>query len=426
MMARPQAQRKSTLIDPASLQARPISQGRPLTQHMGSFDSQGSQQALGRKNSLNSKPLLNFEDDDKMLRPGPGPRGGPSNSRSVFGVDTLWERELVKLKEIEAREKIEEDVRKEKEAEEEARESKRRGRKTKRKDKSKAMDYSPAAGSRDAPNPSESGLIEARIASSPPVLPAISPALRRPPPVNDDSDSEDSERAASSRPQEAAPGGWVSSDDEDKEPTRTTGTGPRFVKKTQRQVADVGGEDSEEDLPLAATLDRVAQRATQLQISAPDSDEEQPLSVLLQKTKMSLPSINFDRRSQSRDEDDEDDQPLGLRASRIPPSFGSVQGGGDDDDLPLAYHPEQQRRSQYHMMAQAAQQQQQQQQQQMMMQAQLHNSMFFSPQPMMPSAMASGFFGPPMMMQTPMAPMHDETKYGQVDRWRRDVAVEEA
>jgi len=87
--------------------------------------------------------------------------------------------------------------------------------------------------------------------------------------------------------------------------------------------------------------------------------------------------------------------------------------------MPLAYHPEQQRRSQYHMMAQAAQQQQQQQ---MMMQAHMHNSMFFSPQPMM----GSGFFGPPMVMQAPAAPMHDEAKYGLVDRWRRDVAVEEA
>ncbi|KAJ7498939.1 hypothetical protein FB451DRAFT_16777 [Mycena latifolia] len=422
MMARPQAQRRSTLIDPASLQARHDSQGRPLTQRISSFDSQGSQQALGRKNSLNAKPLLNFDDDDKLLRAGPS-AGRVPNSRSVFGVDTLWERELVKLKEIEAKEKIEEDLRRAKEAEDEARESKRRGRKAKRKDKSNARDYSPVAQIPDAMNTSESVPIDTRIAASPPVLPAISPALQRPPQVNDESDSEDSERAGPSRPQDRAPDGWVSSDEEGAGPTRTTGTGPRFVKKSRVPIPDAGGEDSEEDLPLAATLDRVAQRATQLRASVPDSDEEQPLSVLLQKTKMSLPSINFDRRSESngaQDDDDEDDQPLGLRASRVAPSsFSSVQGGGDDDDMPLAYHPEQQRRSQYHMMAQAAQQQQQQQ---MLMQAQMHNSMFFSPQPMM----APGFFGPPMMMQAPMAPMHDEVKYGRVDRWRRDVAVEEA
>lgn len=384
-----------------------------MSQHMSSFDSQGpSQPALGRKNSLNAKPLLNFDDDDKLLRPGPS-NGKPVNSRSVFGVDTLWERELVKLKEMEAKEKIQEELQK---VEEEARE-KRRGRKGKRKDKSKARDYSPAE-TPDAMSTSESLPIgNPRIAASPPVLPAIPQALRRPPPVHDDSDSEDSERAGPSHPQDRAPDGWVSSDEEGNGPTRTTGTGPRFMKK---QIPDIGGDDSEEDLPLAATIHRVAQRATQLQAS-PDSDEEQPLSVLLQKTKMSLPSINFDRRSQSNaaqdDDADEDDQPLGLRASRIAPSVSSVQGGGDDDDMPLAYHPEQQRRSQYHMMAQAAQQQQQQ----MMVQAHLQNSMFFSPQPMM----ASGYFGPPMMMQTPMAPMHDEAKYGLVDRWRRDVIVDE-
>ncbi|KAJ7507790.1 hypothetical protein B0H11DRAFT_1849056 [Mycena galericulata] len=416
MMAR-QSQRKSTLIDPASLQARPDIQGRPVTQHMASFDSQGSQQALGRRNSLNAKPLLNFDNDDQLLRP-----RLPPNSRSVFGVDTLWERELVKLKEIEAREKAEEDLRKLKEAEEEAREGKRRGRKAKRKGKSTPRDNSPAPEAPDAMSIAEPAPTDTRIASSPPVLPAISPVRRRPPPVNEDSDSEESERAGPSRPHKKTQDGWVSSDEEGHGPTRTTGTGPRFTKKPQRQVPDVDGEDSEEDLPLAATLDRVAQRATRLQTSEPDSDEEQPLSVLLQKTKMSIPSINFDRRSQSNgahEDDDEDDQPLGLRASRVAPSFSSVQGDGEDDDMPLAYHPEQQRRSQYHMMAQAAQQQQQQQ---MMMQAQMHNSMFFSPQPMM----ASGYFSPNMMMQAPSAPMHDEVKYGRVDRWRRDVAVEEA
>ncbi|KAJ7047407.1 hypothetical protein C8F04DRAFT_936381 [Mycena alexandri] len=411
MMARPQAQRQSTLIDPALLPA-PLTQGRPLTQNLGSFDSHGSQQALGRK------PLLNFDDDNKLLRPSPGGRI-PSNNRSVFGVDTLWERELVKLKEIEAQEKIEQDLQKAKEAEEEGRESKKRGRKAKGKDKSKVRDSSPAiAVIPDAMSTSDSVPIDSRIASSPPVLPAIPQALRRPPPVNDDSDSDDSDRAGPSHPQDRAPDGWVSSDDEGDGPTRTTGTGPRFVKKASRPMED---EDSEEDLPLAATIDRAAQRATQLQISAPDSDEEQPLSVLLQKTKMSLPSINFDRRSRSNeapDDEEDDDQPLGLRASRIAPSFSSVHGG-EDDDMPLAYHPEQQRRSQYHMMAAQVQQQQQIAQQQMMMQAQMQ---FFSPQPMM----APGYFGPPMMMQPPMAPAHDEAKYGLVDRWRRDVVIEDA
>ncbi|KAJ7283666.1 hypothetical protein C8J57DRAFT_741267 [Mycena rebaudengoi] len=420
MMARPQTQRKSTLIDPTLLQTRPASQARPSSQHLNSFDSQSPQTGLTRKNSV-GKPLLNFDEDEKLLRPVPS--GRTPTSRSVFGVDTLWERELVKLKEMEAKEQAEQELQRAKEAEIEARESRKRGRKAKRKDKSKGQDYSPGA---EVLTTAGSIPVEDRAPSLPPVLPAIVPSQTRPPPVNDDSDSDDSEHAGPSAQRAQVPG-WGSSDEDADGPTRTTGTGPRFGKNSRRQAPALGGEDSEEDLPLAATLGRVTQRATQLRSSSPDSDEEQPLSVLLQKTKMSLPSINFDRRSKSNEapDEDEDNAPLGLRASRVAPSLysfhsGQGGGGGDDDDLPLAYHPEQQRRSQYHMMAQ--QQQQQQQQQQMMMQAQLQNSMFFSPQPMM-----SGFFGPPMMMPPPMAlPMHDEAKYDTVDRWRRDVAVEEA
>ncbi|KAK7061687.1 hypothetical protein R3P38DRAFT_2830966 [Favolaschia claudopus] len=396
MMARPQTQRRSTLIDPASLQARPDSSGRPSTQHMDSFGSQGRR---------NSQPLLNFEEDDKMLRPGLGSRA--PTSRSVFGVDTLWERELAKLKDIEAQEKADEELRK---AAEEKAEMKR-GRK-KRKGKGKATEESPVAAMPEAMSTSESVSNQPRMDEGPPILPAIPSAPRRPPPVNDDSDSEESDAAGPSQRPENARDGW-SSEEEAGGPTRTTGTGPRYPKKAQKPIRQLHDDDSEEDLPLAATIDRAAQRATQLQTS-PDSDEEQPLSVLLQKTKLSLPSINFDRRSESRHDEDEDDQPLGLRASRVLPSMSGH--GGDDDDMPLAYHPEQQRRSQFNMMAQA-----QAQHQHMMMQAQMHQSMFFQ-QPMM----GSGFFGPPMMMQPPVAPslasLHDEAKYGAVDKWRRDVA----
>ncbi|KAJ7068261.1 hypothetical protein C8F01DRAFT_1207875 [Mycena amicta] len=412
MMARTSAQRKSTLID---LQDQADAHGRPLVQPTISFDSQGSQKALGRRNSLNAKPLLTFDDDDKMLRAGPNTR--PPNSRSVFGVDTLWEREIVKLNEIEAREREEEELRQAKEAEEAARESKKRERK-KRKDKLSVRDISPAtSGKPDGASGSDVPPPDSRIASLPPVLPDISPRIRRAPPANDESDSDDSVRAGPSHLPQQKRDGWVSSDEDTDGPTRKPGTGPRYPNRASKAAVDADN-DSEEDLPLAVTLDRVTQRATQLHLSpaAPDSDEEQPLSVLLRKSKLSLPSVNFDRQSQSNaPEEEEDDQPLGLRASRVAPSFISSRGGEDDDDMPLAYHPEQQRRSQYHIMAQA----QAHQQQQMMMQAQFTNSMFFSP-PAMPAMMGSGFFGPPMMMPPPP----DEAKYGAVDRWRRDVAAE--
>ncbi|KAF8076369.1 hypothetical protein FPV67DRAFT_1664650 [Lyophyllum atratum] len=128
MMARGSNQRLSTFIDPAALQSRPTSQ------HMPSFGSQGSQQALGRRNSANIKPLLNFEEDDKV---------------AVFGVDTLWEKEMVKLKEIEAREKQEAEERKIREEAEEATKKK----KTKRKGKSKTATPDPESVAPEIPAP---------------------------------------------------------------------------------------------------------------------------------------------------------------------------------------------------------------------------------------------------------------------------------
>jgi hypothetical protein len=72
-----------------------------------------------------------------------------------------------------------------------------------------------------------------------------------------------------------------------------------------------------------------------------------------------------------------------------------------------------------------------QQQQQIMMQAQMQNGLYFGT----PGMMGSGFFGPPpmgvppMMMGMPVPPpspppVPDAAKYGRVDRWRHDVAVE--
>jgi len=173
-------------------------------------------------------------------------------------------------------------------------------------------------------------------------------------------------------------------------------------------------------MPLAATVGRALQRAMS---ANDDSDEDLPLSAMLDKAKTSIPPINFDSLSVNpRNDDDDDDQPLGLRASVIPPT-SYARNADDDDDKPLAFHPDQQRRTQYQAMAQ---------QQQMMMQAQMQQSIFFGA----PSMMGSGFFGPsmapmasPMVMglQQPMPsppPAPDAGKFGLVDRWRRDVAVE--
>ncbi|THH19763.1 hypothetical protein EW146_g1459 [Bondarzewia mesenterica] len=401
MMARGQIRRQSTLIDPASLQRTVSTNLAPL--------SPNDPQPLGRRHSIGPKPLLSFDDNTTPAGAHLSAAPGVSHSRSVFGVDTLWEREMAKLKEIEAQE---EEDRKRTEAAELDKKSNNKGKKKKKgkgKEKAEPQDESPTPPT-DAAEP--------RVSAEPPVLPDIPKGITRgpPPPPNDDdteSESEDSDAAGPVQKAHADAEHWYASDDENENggPVRTVGVGPRYPNRARGRpsAAQGAGSDSEEDLPLVATIDRAMQRATRLvsaSAAADDSDEEKPLSTLLEKTKLNMdfdailsPSGSGARKGKepaAAVDDDEDDQPLGLRASRfssmLPPSSG---GDEDEDDMPLGLRPEQQRRTQYHMMLQ----QQQQQQQQMMMQ-QMHTGMMFSN----PSLMGSGFFGPPMM-QPVMMPM---------------------
>lgn len=415
-MARGQVQRSSTLIDPESLQ-------RPVSRHQ---ESLGSQAPLGRKNSANTKPLLTFDDNQPGIKATLSPSPRTHNGRSVFGTDTLWEREMLKLKEIEAGEKMEKDAKEKRELEKAARIEKKR-RKGKGKGKGKIeVEEEVDQGGLDTPVEPEP-----RVSLAPPVLPAIEKStIQGPsPPVNDDDTESDSDESARQAPAkrkarrgsaETAADRWVAGSSDEDGPRRTTGIGLRNPTKgqTKSQFAD---DDSEEDMPLSVTMSRALQRA--LSSGGDDSDEDKPLSAMLDKAKTGIPPINFDKLSIGHGRnDDDDDQPLGLRASRMLPSSQlNTQLGDDDDNKPLAFHPDQQRRTQYQAMAQ---------QQQMVMQAQMQQSMFFGP----PSMMNSGFFGPPMapmmggppMLSQQMAqapPVPDAGKFNQVDRWRHDVAV---
>ncbi|THH02786.1 hypothetical protein EW026_g176 [Hermanssonia centrifuga] len=458
MMARTPMKRSSTLIDPESLKQRPVSRR---------LDSFQTTPDLSRRNSGGArKTLINFEDEI----PG-APRGahlGVDNlnaggqTKSVFGVDTLWERELAKLKEIEAQEKEADDERKQREAEIDATGKKKKGKKRKGK-------------GRDEDKPNDEGLhtSESKLSETSPVpdlttgsAPGLSPvssgginkrgALKRPPPPPVDGDEDEEEESDSSsvspRGQAKRPetNGWYSGSDDERKPrqtasapgpVRTTGAGSRYPNLPPRLQAlhDQGqlqlddDDSSEEDLPLMATIERAAQRATRADLrSAADdsSDEDRPLTQLLDKTKLKLPTLSvggsmFGSATKGGDESEEDEKPLGLRVSRLVPSshaLSSAGPGGEDDDLPLGLHPEQMRRSQFMMAAQVAQQQQ------MMMQAQMHQSMMFGA----PSIMSAPFYGPPMappMMMAPQLPstpppLQDTTKLNRVDKWRHDVAVE--
>lgn len=422
-------QRSGTFIDPESLQ-RPVS---------GAFQPQA---APTRQNSAKAGPLLTFDDNLPGNRTTLSPNLGVQNSRSVFGTDTLWEREMKKLKQMEAEEKAAKE-REETEGAQSADKKKRSKGKRKGKGKEKEIEQvtTPMTEESEEPPSRLNSFIEPlpRVSAEPPVLPAIEkPIVRGPPPPANDYDTE-SDSDASIKPAkrqarrgsaETAAARWVAgSSDEDEGPVRTTGVGLRNRKQSLSK-ARPRADDSDEDIPLSVSMGRALQRAMP---TADDSDEDRPLSTMLDKSKMGIPPINFDKLSLGKGRDDEDDdQPLGLRASRMLPSQGptsSYAGGDDDDDKPLALHPDQQRRTQYQAMAQ---------QQQMMMQAQMQQSMFFGP----PSMMSSGFFGPPMAPMAPvpspmmMGPMispqqmsppsvgNDSAKYGRVDRWRHDVAVE--
>ncbi|KAF9462636.1 hypothetical protein BDZ94DRAFT_1219541 [Collybia nuda] len=399
MMARGSQQRASTLIDPATLQTRPVSQ------HMDSYNPQ----MPGRRNSVNAKPLLNFDQDDKHLQPQKSPI---PNNRSVFGVDTLWEREMAKLKQIEIKERLEDEERRKREEENAL-----------KKDKRKKKRKGGSNNNSDEPHPTFlAGKTKPRVSAEPPTLPDIHQAPRRVPPQVGDDDSTESDGSQDAGPSSAQAlheDWYVGSSDEDKDDImlrHITSTGP--INSSQNIPIVIPDDNSDDDVPLAATISRAIHRNTHLRPQHGESDdEERPLSTLLPKKPTILSKSEFGRSFDlQRQENEDDDQPLGLRVSKLEPSRAS-----DDDDRPLAYHPEQQRRTQYQMMAQ-------QQQQQMMMQAQMQNSMFFSP----PSMIGSPYFGPsmmPLMMQPPIQipsppPTHDEAKYGRVDRWRRDVAIE--
>ncbi|KAF9651157.1 hypothetical protein BDM02DRAFT_978593 [Thelephora ganbajun] len=413
MMAR--SSTYSTLIDPNSL-------NRPVPHRLGTSNSS---QGLTRR-----KTLLNF-DEDKLVPPDLnrksttlGPRA--SNARSVFGTDHIWEREMTKLREMEVMER-------------------------------ETTGLSPEP---PATTPTNSNVDPSEASPRPrsqaptnilPEIPKVSTRKGPPPPRDDDDDEEsdsdnsDTSRSERSQPKEAeGDTKWFSDEEKPAAPVRTVGSGPRYPPATQKpkDTPTPPADDSDEDVPLAATVGKAVQRATKA-AAEEESDEDKPLNALIDKTKSKLflgvPGIGQPIKG-GDDDEDEDDQPLGLRASQLNPRtsqnwLGRSGGDDEDDDVPLGLHPEHQRRTQYQMFTQ----QQQFAQQQMMMQAQLQSSMMFT----QPSFMGSGFFGPPVgmsmgmgmgmgmgpMMVPPVAPgtpppVQDPAKFGRVDAWRRDVAVE--
>ncbi|KAH8830886.1 hypothetical protein DL96DRAFT_1813865 [Flagelloscypha sp. PMI_526] len=423
--------RGGPLIDPTSLAQR------PGIQRLSSFNPQGAD--LGRHPSQR-QPLLNFESQEHLELPPQQQRPG-ATTKSVFGHDPLWEREMEKLKLIEAAE-AEERQRVQAQEEEMQRKGKRKGKKKKKGEVE------------EPPSPLESEALipdVPRVSASAPSLPLFESPLAPGPRQEEEEESDEEDAFVPRKAASTLNRRWSSGSSD-------AGGKKRNTIRPSPSNPRLGQDDSdEEDLPLAATINRAL--GHQRSFNNNDSDEEDaPLStVMARKVSGGAPSIQLSglspTRSQSflgmptRDDSDDDDQPLGLRASRaLSPSLGfrsplpSAAGPGgdsDEDDKPLGMHPEQQRRSAYIMAQQQQHQmmQQQQQQQQMMMMAAAaqQSAMFLNP----PSMNMSGFFQPPSMgmgmggmgmmggMATPPAmPMHDVAKVSKIDQWRRDVAVE--
>jgi hypothetical protein len=381
MMSRGQIRRSSTLIDPATLQDRPVSQAF------------GDRPSLPRRNSSGPKPLLDFSGDERVS---PGAANGRApNGKSVFGVDQLWDRELARLKDIEAAEKVEEEARIRKDEQKAAKKAKNRGKRN-----NKLPPPSPIAPEAVPP--------PFKVAERPPTLPAIPKATARRtlPPVipnsysdTDSQASEDAARANAGRRRSEA-GGWGSSDDE----------GGR--KPNQ----NFGGSDSEDDVPLVRKLQLPTVRA--VRAPSPDSEDEKPLAKVLERKSM-LPDFSFDNVPPATQEDaEDDDMPLAVRHPRAHSIIArSVTHGDDDDDeKPLGLKQVQQQQQQQQQMNIMAQQQ-------MMMQAQLHNSMAFGA-PSMLNGFPPFMVPPPTFSAPPGPPLHDPGKYQSVDQWRHNVAAD--
>ncbi|KZW04138.1 hypothetical protein EXIGLDRAFT_758439 [Exidia glandulosa HHB12029] len=417
--------RRTTLIDPSSLQPRPVSGALAELQQQ-----QQQQQRPGIGNRTSSAPLLDFGNERPLSNVG--------KTKSVFGVDQLWEKELAKLQQIEEVER--------QAAEEEARKAEAKASK-KRRGKGKA-DYSPV--------PTAQSTV-ARAASPPPLLPRVPATGGKPVPgdAGSSSESESEEEVKLTRARRSSVGtlhtlgakGWFASSDEEEggasgtrrkgrptaggRPMQSSASAPRITGSTSRPLIPDGSDS--DDVPLAAQLSKISRPA-----DASDSDEDKPLAAIASKSRSipSLPSFQAggsllpdsllpSSGSRPANDDDDDDVPLGLRQSQSRPSLAPRNAADDDDDRPLGL----QRMSQYPGMGSMPMMTPQVPiftPQQMLMQAQMqHASMYSGAQSLMGGY--APFMGAPMMPAPVMAApvMQDGAgKFGMVDRWRRDVVDE--
>jgi len=388
------------------------------------------------------------------------------NSRSVFGVDQIWEKELVKLQQIQELERAEEEERTRLEAEQQAQEEAKAAKKAAKKAKGKNKPLLDTGLSREQSINAEGGVSPIiRAPEAPPLLPTVAPFAMPPKaPESSDSDSDPDQppfKRAQSRIQPSkSQQDWLSDDERQAaaarprpQPRSKPSTSARNLSRFAAGLHVSKSDSEDSDVPLTNAIARAKQR-----LQADDSEEDKPLAAVLSNSistldfggtlladvkkpaeqKIAMPQPRHALQATGRgDDEDEDDQPLGLRASR----FG-LGGGESEDEKPLGMRysmaPSQifaQQQQQQHQLQQQQQVMMQQQmvQQQMMAAAQMRGSMF-NPMMMGNMNMAMGFgnsmsmsgINPAMMaMGPPMGVMEagpaDPAKLSAVDRWRRGV-----
>ncbi|CAE6522548.1 unnamed protein product [Rhizoctonia solani] len=411
MMDRGQIRTQSTLIDPIALQPRPVT----VFPHGPITANAEPRPNVNRASTI--QPLLNFGSDEP---------GRVANSKSVFGVDTVWEKEMAKLREMQEQQRLDQEAQKAREGEKQKRKLKK-GKKGN--GKSEVPESSPTAvNATDSPSAPELN----RLSSAPPTLPNITPLNDQAPPASP-GESESSLPAANHRRRSVATldaGGWFAgSSDGEEESDAKRDSGPR--------VAPVSGgrdEDSDDDVPL-----------TSIKVRAPvsDDDDDAPLSNLKPRESVLLPDLKptstLDiagslglapeptQTKAAKDDDSDDEVPLAIRRQTIMLPQGSdnkpTTGNDDSDDdeqplgLRLSQAPnvaQQRRQAEYQQMMLVQQQQQQLMMQQQAMRASMFNASMLSFQPHMGGPGSVHSFGAPVPIQDP--------KLTRVDQWRHDVS----
>lgn len=295
-------------------------------------------------------PLLQFDGNDPTSEmPESSSRPGMPKSRSVFGVDELWEKEMAKLKIIQAQEEARRIEREQKDLEAKEKDKKKKGwlgRDKKGKGKGKERELINSTDQNLSPVKStEMDLGDRIYGGVSPVknkLGELPPTLRYSPekaviPIPVQSDIDTLRRRPASR---ADLDGWVSEDEDDVD-ARRRAKGKSKVQPPPRPNTE---SDSEDDVPLSRMI---PPSQPNLNNTTPfvdsDSDEDVPVSRIAPRLPPTLPAPIIQLNSDVSGS-------LGLSVPALPPSISPrpptvvpidiiLNDDDEDDDRPLGLRP---------------------------------------------------------------------------------------